>query len=89
MSHPPSPEQLGAKVSLTGGNCVLPGALWQYLAEPATWCYCLWLLNFLFVTEENKVYLRESLRELEVLPVNADMFMAVAAEVAKEQQKKE
>ena len=23
---------MGAKVSLTGGNCVLPGALWQYLA---------------------------------------------------------
>ena len=76
-------------MTLTGGDCLLKGALWQYLAEPATWCYCLWLLGFPFISEENKVYLRESLRELEVLPVNVDMFMAVATEVAKEQQKKD
>ena len=76
-------------MTLTDGNCLLPGTLWQYLAEPACWCCLAWLMGFPTISEENKVYLRESLRELEVLPVNVDMFVAVAAEVAKEQQKKE
>ena len=47
-----------------------------------------WLCGFPTISEEHKVHLRESLRELEVLPVNVDMFMAVAAEVAQEQMKK-